>query len=57
MAHGKLLAAHDIPPLGSDGDTTVMVRDEVLQSIAKVVKNIATIYVDDIKEVPDFNNM
>jgi DIM1 family U5 snRNP protein len=42
---------------GSDGDSTCMVMDEVLKSIANEVKNFATIYLVDIKEVPDFNIM
>ena len=34
-----------------------MIQDEVLMSIAKKVKNFAKIYMVDIDEVPDFNNM
>lgn len=42
---------------GKDNDPTCMVQDEVLASIAEKVKNFAVIYVVDIEEVPDFNNM
>ena len=34
-----------------------MVQDEVLMSIADKVKNFAVIYLVDITQVPDFNNM
>jgi U5 snRNP protein, DIM1 family len=42
---------------GHDSDPTCMVQDEVLMSIADKVKNFAVIYLVDITEVPDFNNM
>jgi len=42
---------------GSDGDSTCMVMDEVLASIANLVKNFATIFLVDIKEVTGFNVM
>lgn len=42
---------------GKDDDPTCMVQDEVLMSIADKVKNFAVIYLVDIEEVPDFNNM
>ena len=42
---------------GHDEDPTCMVQDEVLMSIADKVKNFAVIYLVDITEVPDFNNM
>ena len=42
---------------GRDEDPTCMIQDEVLMSIAEKVKNFAKIYVVDIDEVPDFNNM
>jgi thiol-disulfide isomerase/thioredoxin len=42
---------------GHDTDPTCMVQDEILMSIAEKVKNFAVIYLVDITEVPDFNNM
>lgn len=42
---------------GRDQDATCMVQDEVLMSIADKVKNFAVIYLVDIDEVPDYNNM
>ncbi len=42
---------------GRDQDPTCMVQDEVLMSIAEKVKNFAVIYLVDLDEVPDFNNM
>jgi DIM1 family U5 snRNP protein len=42
---------------GHDWDTTCMVTDEVLFSLAEDVRNFAVVYVVDITEVPDFNEM
>jgi len=42
---------------GHDHDTTCMVTDEVLFSLAEDVRNFAVVYVVDITEVPDFNEM
>lgn len=42
---------------GKDDNPTCMVQDEVLMAIADKVKNFAVIYLVDIEEVPDFNNM
>ena len=42
---------------GRDYERECMITDEVLFSIAEKVKNFATIYLCDIDEVPDFNNM
>lgn len=42
---------------GKDEDSTCMIQDEVLMAIADNVKNFAVIYLVDIEEVPDFNNM
>ena len=42
---------------GRDSDPTCMIQDEILMNIAEKVKNFAVIYVVDIDEVPDFNNM
>lgn len=42
---------------GKDEDPTCMIQDEVLMGIAEKVKNFAVIYLVDIEEVPDFNNM
>ena len=42
---------------GKDSDKDCMLQDEVLASITDVVKNFAVIYVVDISEVPDFNEM
>ena len=35
----------------------IIYRDEVLYSIADVVKNFAVIYLVDITQVPDFNKV
>lgn len=42
---------------GRDHDPDCMRQDEVLYKIADQVKNFAVIYVTDINEVPDFNQM
>ena len=42
---------------GRDTDPTCMIQDEVLASIAEKVKNFAVIYLVDLDQVPDFNNM
>ena len=42
---------------GHDYDPQCMVMDEVLYSIAELVKNYAVIYLVDTTEVPDFNTM
>jgi DIM1 family U5 snRNP protein len=42
---------------GRDDDATCMQMDDTLASIAEDVKNFAVIYLVDIKEVPDFNEM
>lgn len=42
---------------GTDEDTTCMKMDDTLASIADSVKNFAVIYVVDITEVPEFNEM
>ena len=42
---------------GRDHDPDCMRQDEVLYRIADRVKNFAVIYVCDIDEVPDFNQM
>ena len=42
---------------GRDDDTTCMIQDEVLASIAEKVKNFAVIYLVDLDEVPDFISM
>jgi U5 snRNP protein, DIM1 family len=42
---------------GRDADPTCMVQDEVLASIAEKVKQFAVIYVCDLDQVPDFNDM
>ena len=42
---------------GRDTDPTCMVQDEVLAKIAEKVKNFAVIYVVDIDQVSDFNEM
>lgn len=34
-----------------------MIQDEILSGIAETVKNFSVIYVVDIKEVPEFNEM
>ncbi|CAM9615680.1 unnamed protein product [Laminaria digitata] len=42
---------------GHDHDVTCMQMDEVLAGIAEDVKNFCAIYVVDVSEVPDFNDM
>ena len=42
---------------GHDSDPTCMIQDEVLASRTDTVKNFAVIYVVDITEVPEFNEM
>lgn len=42
---------------GSDGDSTCMQMDHTLAGVAEDVKNFAVIYLVDIGEVPDFNEM
>jgi len=42
---------------GHDYDSTCMQMDEVLFAMAEDVKNFAVIYVVDITQVPDFNEM
>lgn len=42
---------------GRDGDPDCMKMDEVLFKIADKVKNFAAVYVCDIDQVPDFNQM
>ncbi|CCC67685.1 hypothetical protein NCAS_0A11270 [Naumovozyma castellii] len=42
---------------GHDYNRDCMLMDEMLYSIAEKVKNFATIYLCDIDEVPDFNEM
>lgn len=42
---------------GKDDDATCMKMDDTLASIADDIKNFAVIYIVDIKEVPDFNEM
>ena len=42
---------------GHDHNPTCMLMDEVLCGIAEDVKNFAVVYVVDITEVPDFNEM
>jgi len=42
---------------GRDSDPTCMIQDEILMKIAEKVKNFAVIYVVDIDEVPDFNQL
>lgn len=42
---------------GHDEDSTCMMMDEILYSIAEKIKNFAVIYLVDITEVPDFNVM
>ena len=42
---------------GRDHDPDCMRQDEVLYKIADQVKNFAVVYVCDIDEVPDFNQM
>ena len=42
---------------GHDHDPTCMQMDEVLFSLAEDVKNFAVVYLVDITQVPDFNEM
>lgn len=42
---------------GRDDDTTCMVMDQTLASLADDVKNFAVIYLVDIGEVPEFTEM
>lgn len=42
---------------GIDSDPSCMLMDDMLYSIAERVKNFVTIYLCDINEVPDFNEM
>ncbi len=42
---------------GRDHDSDCMRQDEVLYRIAERVKNFAAIYLCDIDQVPDFNQM
>lgn len=42
---------------GHDWDSTCMDQDEILCRIAEDCKNYAVIYLVDISEVPDFNEM
>ncbi|TDZ14686.1 Mitosis protein dim1 [Colletotrichum orbiculare MAFF 240422] len=42
---------------GRDGDSECMRQDEVLYRISDRVKNFAVVYVCDIDQVPDFNQM
>lgn len=42
---------------GHDWDPECMIMDETLFAIADLVKNFAIIYVVDITETPDFNQM
>jgi DIM1 family U5 snRNP protein len=42
---------------GHDYDPQCMQMDELLFSIADIVKNFAVIYIVDITKVPDFNTM
>lgn len=42
---------------GHDHDVTCMQMDEVLAGVAETVKNFCAIYVVDVSEVPDFNDM
>ena len=42
---------------GKDDDSTCMLMDEVLAGVADDIKNFAVIYLVDIGEVPDFNEM
>ena len=42
---------------GTDYDEMCMGMDEILAKIAEKVKNMAIIYLVDIKKVPDFNTM
>lgn len=42
---------------GHDYDSTCMVMDETLASVAELVKNFAVVYLVDISMTPDFNTM
>lgn len=42
---------------GRDHERLCMIMDELLYGIAEKVRNFATIYLCDIDEVPDFNQM
>jgi len=42
---------------GSDADPECMLMDEILAKIAEPVRNFAVVYLVDISEVPDFNQM
>ncbi|EGV65730.1 U4/U6-U5 snRNP complex subunit dib1 [Yamadazyma tenuis] len=42
---------------GRDYDRDCMIIDELLYGVAEKVKNFAVIYLCDIEEVPDFNEM
>lgn len=42
---------------GHDGNRSCMQMDEILYQIAYSVQNFAVIYLVDITQVPDFNNM
>lgn len=42
---------------GNDEEKECMIIDELLFGIAEKVRNFATIYLCDIEEVPDFNEM
>ena len=42
---------------GHDHDPTCMEQDEVLYSVAEDVRNFCIIYLVDITQVPDFNDM
>jgi DIM1 family U5 snRNP protein len=42
---------------GHDYDSKCMEQDEVLYSVAEDVRNFCTIYLVDITQVPDFNDM
>lgn len=42
---------------GREGERDCMITDEILFSIAEKVKNFAAIYLCDVEEVPDFNQM
>lgn len=42
---------------GHDYDKDCMLQDEVLAKIAEDIRNFAVIYLVDITEVPEFNNM
>lgn len=42
---------------GKDQNRLCMIMDELLYSVAEKVKNFAAIYLCDIEQVPDFNEM